>query len=122
MRKLLIAAAIAATVPLGFAPLAHADLCDPGYVVGVPGSDGRLPVKCVPRGNIPPGYVDGTGGNAMPVPGTGHGAGYKSETPIDPDLPCQEHLLYVIKVDPETHNAIEGYGPPGCNNLLPMVP
>jgi hypothetical protein len=54
-------------------PMAHAG-CDPGYVVGVPASDGRLPVRCVPKDNIPPGYVDGTGGNAQVVPGTGHGA------------------------------------------------
>jgi len=122
MRKLLIAAAVAVgCLPFSLAPQAHAT-CDPGYVVGVPASDGRLPAKCVPRGNVPPGYVDGTGGNAQPVPGTGHGAGYKLDTPINPNLPCQEHLLYVIKVNPETGNAIEGYGPPGCNNLLPMVP
>jgi hypothetical protein len=44
---------------------ARAGDCAPGYVMGVPISDGRLPVKCVPANNIPPGYVDGTGGNAL---------------------------------------------------------
>jgi hypothetical protein len=72
--KLLVAAGIAVAplaVPVFTAPAAHAQGCAPGYVVGVPMSNGRLPVKCVPKGNIPPGYVDGTGGNAPLDPGYG---------------------------------------------------
>jgi hypothetical protein len=97
MRKLLIAAAVAASVPfvaLSNAPAAHAT-CDPGYVVGVPASDGRLPVKCVPRGNVPPGYVDGTGGNAQPVPGTGHGAGFKTGPDQDNQRAQQQFTNYM---------------------------
>jgi hypothetical protein len=68
-----IAAGLAAAVAAGIVPIAatiaaapaHAGDCAPGYVMGVPISDGRLPVKCVPVNNIPPGYVDGTGGNAQ---------------------------------------------------------
>jgi hypothetical protein len=79
MKKLLIGVAVAAFVPitLSQAPAAHAG-CEAGYVVGVPMSDGRLPVKCVPKDNISPGYVDGTGGNAQLVPGTGHQSGFKT--------------------------------------------
>jgi hypothetical protein len=72
MKQLLIAAAIAASplVALWQAPAAHAGGCAPGYVIGVPMSDGSLPVKCVPKNNIPPGYVDSTGGNAQLPPGS----------------------------------------------------
>jgi hypothetical protein len=115
VRKVIIAAvaALAAiTLSPTTAPVAHADgLCDPGYVVGVPISDGRLPVKCVPKGNVPPGYVDGTGGNAQPVPGTGHGAGFKTDPPPnDPyghNGPCDSRNVHVSKIDPQTGNAIE---------------
>jgi hypothetical protein len=60
-----------AVTPAIAAPAAQAAGCAPGYVVGVPMSDGKLPVKCVPQGHIPPGYVDGTGGNAPLDPGYG---------------------------------------------------
>ena len=66
---LMAAAALVVSAPN--APSAHAYGCAPGYVVGVPMSNGQLPVKCVPKGNIPPGYVDGTGGNAPLDPGYG---------------------------------------------------
>lgn len=72
MKKLLVATAAILVAPTVLAaPMAHAGRCAPGYVVGVPMSDGRLPVKCVAQGNIPPGYVDGTGGNAPLDPGYG---------------------------------------------------
>ncbi|WP_133057948.1 hypothetical protein [Mycolicibacterium vulneris] len=74
MRKLLVAAGItvALAIPVVAGPPAHADpRCAPGYVVGVPISNGSLPIKCVPAGNVPPGYADGTGGNAPLTPGYG---------------------------------------------------
>jgi hypothetical protein len=72
MRKLLIAAAVSASAlaPLAVAPLAQAGGCAAGYVIGVPASDGRLPIKCVPQNKIPPGYVDSSGGNAQLPPGS----------------------------------------------------
>ena len=38
-----------------------------------------------------------------------------------PGFPCDSRYTHVIKVDPQTGNAIEGYGPPGCNVMLPMT-
>jgi hypothetical protein len=56
----LIAAAIFSAAP------AHATGDCPGTeVMGVPISDGSLPIKCFPAGQLPPGYADGTGGNAL---------------------------------------------------------
>lgn len=126
--KLLVVAGIAVAplaVPVFTAPAAQAG-CDPGYVVGVPMSDGRLPVKCVPRNNVPPGYVDGTGGNAQPVPGTGHGYAYKSGFKTDPGWyghngPCNSNDVRVVGRDPQTGDAIERWGPQGCDPTLPMT-
>ena len=70
MKKLLIGAVAVGCIPFSYAPLAHAGGCAAGYVIGVPMSDGRLPIKCVPKNNIPPGYVDSTGGNAVLPPGS----------------------------------------------------
>jgi hypothetical protein len=119
MRRILIAAAVAASVPLValYPAPAHADpRCAPGYVVGVPLSDGRLPIKCVPQNNVPPGYVDGTGGNAPLAPGygpTGNPAGYhKTDDPNDPHHggPCNSRDVHVSKIDPQTGNAIQVWG------------
>jgi hypothetical protein len=67
IKKIANAAVMAAAflAPIIAAAPAHARDCAPGYVMGVPISDGRLPIKCVPANNIPPGYADGTGGNAQ---------------------------------------------------------
>lgn len=35
--------------------------------------------------------------------------------------PCDERLTKVIKVDPQTGNAIQQYNPPGCDLGLPMI-
>lgn len=66
-----VAIGLAITGAVGAPPTYASGGCAPGYVVGVPMSDGRLPVKCVPKNNVPPGYVDGTGGNAQLAPGYG---------------------------------------------------
>jgi len=137
MKKTLIATVAIAVAPLLTAVPAQADpRCAPGHVVDVPMSNGNLPVKCVPQGNIPPGYVDGTGGNApletrygltgAPVGyhttiGT---AGYKTDPayPHNPGgPPCSSSQGRVIKVDPQTGNAIEDWGPPGCDLGKPMT-
>lgn len=126
---LAIMAATSVAVAAPDAPSAHADpRCAPGYVVGVPLSNGQLPVKCVPQNNIPPGYVDGTGGNAPLAPGygpTGNPAGYhKTDDPNDPwyghNGPCNSNDVTVIKVT-ERGNAIERWGPKGCDPTLPMT-
>jgi hypothetical protein len=72
MKRLLLGAVILTAPLFGLAPLAQASTqCAPGYVVGVPASNGKLPIKCVPKGNVPAGYVDGTGGNAPLDPNYG---------------------------------------------------
>ena len=123
MKKLLMAlgvAAFAAITSTPTIPVAHAyPFCDPGYVVGVPISDGRLPVKCVPKNNIPPGYVDGTGGNAYP------GMGFKTGPDDDwygfgSGCPCNSNDVTVTKVT-AGGNAIERWGPKGCDPVLPMT-
>jgi hypothetical protein len=63
-------------------------------------SDGRLPSPiCVPAGQIPPGYVDASGGNAFGGVGT---RGWKTD-PTDPTYghgtPCDARLTKVTRVD-----------------------
>jgi hypothetical protein len=119
MRKLLMAAmaALAASTFSGMtsAPMANAAGCDLGYVVGVPMSDGRLPVKCGPRNDIPTGYVDGTG----------HGYAYRSGFKTDDGWyghngPCNSNDVTIIGTTPRG-NAIERWGPKGCDPTLPMT-
>jgi hypothetical protein len=35
--------------------------------------------------------------------------------------PCNANDIRITKVDPETHNAIEDYGPAGCDYNKPMI-
>jgi hypothetical protein len=35
--------------------------------------------------------------------------------------PCNSNDVTVIKIDPVTHNAIERWGPKGCDPVLPMT-
>ncbi len=95
-------------------------------------SDGRLPVKCVPSGNVPPGYADGTGGNAPLAPGygpTGDPIGYHKTIGYhqtdDPwyghNGPCNSNDVSIVSHDPQTGDAIERWGPRGCDPTLPMT-
>ncbi len=133
----LILTAAALTYAATQTPATHASndpRCASGYVVGVPLSDGRLPVKCVPQNNVPPGYVDGTGGNAPLAPGygptgnpTGYKTGptgYKTDDPNDQwyghNGPCNSNDVTVTKIS-AGGNAIERWGPKGCDPTLPMT-
>ena len=85
-----------------------------GQVVAVAMSDGRLPSTiCVPAGHSPSGYVHATAGNAQVG-----GSGYKTD-PGGP--PCDARVPHVLKIDPQTGNAIHPYGPPGCDTSLPVI-
>lgn len=52
-------------------------------------------------------------------------SGFKTDHPPYPHNPggppCSSSQGIVIKVNPETHNAIEDFGPPGCDLSKPMV-
>lgn len=96
--------------------------CPQGEVPAVAISDGRLPSPiCVPAGQIPPGYVDASGGNAFGGVGT---RGWKTD-PTDPTYghgsPCDARLTKVTRADLQTGNAIQVYGPPGCDPSLTMT-
>ena len=113
MRKLLIGvmAAAAATTTLLSAPAAHADPCTAqGLITAIADSSGPSPI-CVRPGHIPGGYIDATGGNPW---------GGMNVAGPPPGFPCSSSDAHVTKVDPQTGNAIEVFGPPGCNDLLPM--
>jgi hypothetical protein len=36
-------------------------------------------------------------------------------------FPCDSRDVHVSKIDPQTGNAIEVWGPPGCDDMLPMT-
>jgi hypothetical protein len=113
MKKSIIAAAFGGALASGLlmsAPAAHADPCNAqGLITAVAGSNGPSPI-CVRPGHIPPGYVDATGGNAWGGMNTGG---------PPPGFPCDSNDVHVDHVT-AGGNAIEVWGPPGCNDMLPM--
>jgi hypothetical protein len=115
MRKSIIAGAFGGVLASGLlmsAPLAHADPCSSqGLITAVLGSGSGPSPICVQPGRVPQGYVDATGGNPW---------GGMNVSGPPPGFPCDSRYTHVVKVDPQTGNAIEGYGPPGCNDMLPM--
>jgi hypothetical protein len=50
-------------------------------------------------------------------------SGYKTDpsNPYGHNGPCDSRDVHVSKVDPQTGNAIEVWGPPGCDPSLPMT-
>jgi hypothetical protein len=123
MRKSIIAAfgGVLASGLLMSAPLAHADPCSSqGLITAISVSDARPSLTCVQPGHVPPGYVDATGGN--PWGGFNPQSSYKMDPdPYGHNGPCNSRDVHVSKIDPQTGNAIEVWGPPGCDPMLPMT-
>jgi hypothetical protein len=49
--------------------------------------------------------------------------GFKTDTsnPYGHNGPCDSRNVHVSRIDPQTGNAIEVWGPPGCDPSLPMT-
>ena len=52
-----------------------------------------------------------------------HSSGFKTDpTPTPGHIgPCDSRAVRVSKIDPQTGNAIQVWGPPGCDPSLPMT-